>query len=138
MEIRDLLRGFWYRFAMRNRDAEAELWVFEDRYDGTGKTTVAPRPKSNQALLVVLGLAESNGEASRLMDAGGVEWREWWSELSEENPWRRLGRKDVLRDGFPVWIRKGKRMYGVKTVMLPCARQYQGEWERIVYGLPAQ
>jgi hypothetical protein len=124
LEVRDYLIGVKHKWNMRGRNASEEMWMFN--HDGV---EVKPKPKNLPSLLVSIGLAESNSDASRLLKSGSVEWKQWWND----GKWTQVSMKDEIPKEHPFWIRRGKKFYGVKTFMLPSSFQHQGEWEEIVY-----
>jgi len=129
-ELHDWLKYARFKKAMFGRNPEEELWVFAQKCDGKPDSygrcchfylTVHPRPKSLPALMVALGLAESNADAGRLIKAKAIEQREWYGN----DPWCPINDSVI---GYPQWVRRGKKMYGVVTYMLPLKNHTEGLW----------
>lgn len=104
---------------MRGRSPEKELWIFAH-----GEILVLPRPENLTKLLVEIGLAESNSDATRLLKSNSIQQREWYGE----DTW---GKPEMVT-GASQWIRRGKKYYDVVTYMLPEANQTEYTWWELV------
>lgn len=118
-ELRDIIRFWLWDRQMGKRRSEAELWLWDIHcHNGKWTNYIKPyeRPRNWPSLLVCLELANSNSDAQRLIKAGAIEVRSWCLD----KPWERIDLKTPLPDE-PTHIRRGKAVYGIKTIWLPPA-----------------
>jgi hypothetical protein len=126
-EWRPIIKHWLWDRKMGQRKSETEMWQWADvSVNGVwGKRIkVFSRPRNWQQMLVCLELAESNSDASRLLKTGSFEMRDWCLDKS----WEKVTLNTPLPDS-PTHLRRGKKLYGIKTVWLPPAgiSEKQGE-----------
>ncbi len=126
-EWKPRLRYFLWDRKMGQRKSEEEMWQWSDisiKGKWGKQIRVFTRPKGWPQMLVMLEMAESNSDANRLIKAGAVEMRDW--AIGDE--WEVINLKTPLPES-PTHLRRGKKLYGIKTVWLPPpgVSQWQGE-----------
>ena len=77
-------------------------------------------------VLVLVKLAESLSEADRMLKAKAIQVRPW----DCSSPWTEAKYGDALRPGEPMLIRRGKKYFGVHTVMVPLPTQTLRFWRQ--------
>ena len=82
-----------------------------------------------ESVLVFLGIAQSRSDAQRLIKPGGIQIREVWNP---ESRWTVLKLKQPIPEGVLLYIRRGKSMCGIKTIVLPRPDQKFLEWREIL------
>lgn len=85
-------------------------------------------PNQLSQILKHVGLADSTTQASLLLKNNAVEMRPW--NLNEW--WSKVNLKTKLPEGEPIYLRVGKRVYGLQTVMFPLSDQTMEFWEELV------
>lgn len=86
-------------------------------------------PNSLPQILKAVGLAESTTQAATLLKSNAVEFRPW----TLESWWSKADLKMKLPEGQPFFLRTGKRVWGLQTVMFPVnADQTMDFWESLI------
>jgi len=116
-ELYDTVRFRIWDWKMHARRSEEEMWSWEDvtiKRKRRKQIRVFERPRNWPQMLTWLEMANSNGDASRLIKSNAFQMRGW----SLDKPWKTIDLKTPLPDE-PVLLRKGKAFYGVKMIWLP-------------------
>ena len=116
-ELYDHIRFRTWDWQMRGRRSEEEMWLWEDvtvhgKWDK--RIRVFGRPKNWPQMIVNLEMAQSNGDASRLVKSNAFQMRDWCLDT----PWATVDLKTPLPNA-PTLIRRGKAFHGIKMIWLP-------------------
>jgi hypothetical protein len=85
-------------------------------------------------ILMAIGLVASTTQAAKLLKNYSVEMRPW--DMSEW--WTKVELKTKLPAGAPLYLRVGKRVWGLQIVMFPVREQTLDFWEELITTQEAQ